>query len=373
MFGRIKLDAISPARVGFDYSKLKARNLVKLDANEVEFFDEKLKLIAADALMHCDLGRYPDPNSTEVRNLIAADLNIPTDSIVVGNGSDELLNNIFFAFFGMKVMIPDISYPVYYHLANLNEMKIHKINLTKNYDLPDDIDNQVKEFNPNIIFLSYPNNPTGTLFNRKAIVRMIDRFPETVFVIDEAYYEFCEKTFIEYAFSRPNVIILRTFSKIFSLAGLRVGYAIAGNAILDLLLKTKLIYSVSGVSQAIICALHPKIKEHISFVRDSIISERKLYEKKLSNLFTTPAAKGSANFVFVPIPENLDYKKIEKSLHAQNIFIRFMPYDDAGVFLRFSLGLPENNKRAYESLERLILDQKKGEIDAVTNKRENTS
>ncbi len=358
MFGRKSLQSVQPARVGFDYSKLNDVELVKLDANEIEAFDESLKLVASKVLLECDLSRYPDPNANKVRDVISEYLDVPADSIVVGNGSDELLANIFLSFFGMKMMVPDISYPVYYHLANLNEVQLKKIQLTESYDLPDNLQQQVRDYGPDIIVFSYPNNPTGTLFNRGIIENLINDFPETVFVLDEAYYEFCDETFIQHAFSKPNLIILRTFSKIFALAGLRVGYAIAGNGLLDLLQKTKLIYSVSSVSQDLACALQPILKNKTQRIRDLVAYERTFYAKALSDTLGTKAAESHANFVFIPIPSHIDCREIERNLRNKNIFLRFMSYEGSGMFLRFSLGDPKNNRKAFDAFEEQVILQK---------------
>jgi histidinol-phosphate aminotransferase len=319
-YGREDIAKVDAPRIGFDHCKFAQSNFVKLDANEIEFSCDEIRRIAADAVFNCDLSRYPDPDSTEIKRLISKEIGFPLEKIVVGNGSDEILNNIFLSFHGMKAMVPDISYPVYYHLAVLNDIKLQKIILDDQYDLPCDLDIKISEFEPDVVFFSYPNNPTGTMFRRDLIENLIATFPKTVFVIDEAYFEFSGQTFLNALTSCNNVLVIRTFSKVFALAGLRIGYAVATDPLVGMLKKTKLIYSVSTVTQAIAKALIPIMRRNIRNIVSQTVAEREKYSKLLSRVFKTVPAESAANFVFLPIPSFIDLKSLERSLIDRQVF-----------------------------------------------------
>lgn len=358
--GRKDLLDLQIVKFDFDYSRITDKNIAKLDANELDNnLSSAIAALAAESIRSSDFGRYPDPNSSVIKKLISEDLRVSPDNIVVGNGSDELLNNLFLGFYGMKAMIPDVSYAVYYHLSKLNNIDLVPIQLTKDFDLPLDILDQMKSEEPDIVFLSYPNNPTGTLFNVEIIKNLIESFPQTAFIIDEAYYEFSEKTFIEYAMGCSNVMILRTFSKIFSLAGLRIGYAISNNGLIDILNKTKLIYSVNALSQNIFPAIYPLLKSNLQATKQHIEVERVFYEKAFADLLNIPIIQSAANFIFIPLPEHLNVSDLKTFLKANNIYVRFFSYPSRGNFMRFSLGSQKHNYEAFSFIEKYFKQLKR--------------
>ena len=317
---------------------------MKMDANENPFDmpDQIRELIASEISIH-PFNRYPDPVALALRESLAADLNVDAGQIAIGNGSDELLNYIIAAFGGHDagVIYPEPTFSMYGILAKLWGAEALGVPLTSGFDIrTDEILSAAKTRDRNIIFICYPNNPTGTSFSREAILDIIENSGALV-VLDEAYYEFCGKTFLPLIGKYENLILLRTFSKVFGLAGLRTGYMIAGSDVISEIMKVKMVYNINSLSQKIALILLEHRKE-IAHYLEKILQERKRLMQGLAEIDGIEPFPSDANFILFraePDAEAVFAKLLENGILIRNL-------NEPGLLqncLRVTVGKPEEN------------------------------
>jgi len=318
-----------------------------LDANENSF----------GSPLSVRYNRYPDPLQTEIKAKIAELNNVKPSEIFIGNGSDEAIDLLFRIFCEPRkdnILICPPTYGMYEVSAEINDVLINRANLTEEFQLDlaaiaKAIDKQTKP-----LFVCSPNNPTGNAFARQEILNLAKSFNGIV-VVDEAYIHFSsEKSLIDEIGNFPNLVILRTFSKAWGLAGLRVAPAFANEEIIRLFNKVKPPYNISQIAQeAILDAL--KNGERVKKTITEIISER---EKLIKNLrefsFITKIYPSDANFVLV---KTIDAEKIYKFLLDEQIVVRNRNNVElcAGC-LRVTIGTPEENESLLKSLRKFTTE-----------------
>ena len=236
----------------------------------------------------------PIPRPKTVKKSIASFWKMRPEQMILGNGSDELIQAIILAF-GGPVLIPVPTFAMYEITSRALAQSVVTVPLDDHFDLDADLVlKKAKERKAKVIFLACPNNPTGNRFSDKAIRKILDNADAAV-VIDEAYFSFSGKTYLPLLKKYPNMIILRTLSKI-GFAGLRIGVLTASQAIVDELNKIRLPYNINSLSQAVaVTAL--KHKDVINRQISLLISEReKLYNalSKLRNVIVYPS---ETNFI----------------------------------------------------------------------------
>ncbi|HID15601.1 MAG TPA: aminotransferase class I/II-fold pyridoxal phosphate-dependent enzyme, partial [Candidatus Atribacteria bacterium] len=217
---------------------------VKLNANENPYgIPDEIRDLIVSEIKNFDFSRYPDPMADELREVIADTYQLDKDMIMIGNGSDELINylNLAFSGPGRIVSYPVPTFPMYRIYAIITEGKPMPIMLLNDLSLPS---KKLLSTRATLIFISYPNSPTGNYFDEKDILDIIEG-SDGVVIVDEAYYEFGKRSFIKYLDKYENLVILRTFPKAFSLAGMRVGYLIANSYIMHELKKVKSPYNIN--------------------------------------------------------------------------------------------------------------------------------
>lgn len=297
------------------------------------------------------LNRYPDPHQAILKQTIANEKNLSVNQIMIGNGSDEIIDLAFRIFCEPgkdKVLVCSPTYGMYRITADINNVEVVDIPLNEDFQLNTQLLLEVAERESvKIIFLCSPNNPTGNLL--KDIDIVLRQFEGIVFV-DEAYIDFCsQKSLVEKLDEFPNLIVSQTFSKARGLANARVGMAFGAPEIIEFFNRVKPPYNVSGINQK---AAVDALKDREGFKRNlySILSEReKVIEalKKLrviKNIFPT-----EANFVLVQCMHAGDvYQRlIEKKVIVRN---RSTQIPDT---LRISIGTPEENRLLIKSLKEL--------------------
>lgn len=247
--------------------------------------------------------RYPDPYQSKLREKLAGMNSITANQLAIGNGSDELIDLIFRIFCEPKVdkaLTFSPSFSMYDIYAQINDIQLDKISLNEDFQIDfEAFFQQLENNNYKVIFICSPNNPTG---NKLVHLEKILNSFKGIVVIDEAYIEFCELDSCQkYLNTFPNLIILRTLSKAWAAAGIRVGYAMSSTDIIQLYNQTKPPYNVSAVSQEI--AL--QILENNDAVRDTIneiIKQKNLLIKDLENIKSVIKIYPSdANFLFVKV------------------------------------------------------------------------
>lgn len=234
------------------YEVKDARYRIKMDANENPFdIPKEIKTLLAQELLYLPLNRYPDAAAKELRAKLSEQLGVNIDQIVVGNGSDELITYLITAFgrSDTRIIYPTPTFSMYEILSRAAGVETRGVSLTETFEIPvKELIALLKTDGTNIVFLSRPNNPTGNCFDEQAIIEIIDQ-DNTLVVLDEAYYEFSQETFLPFLSQYPNLIILRTFSKAYGLAGLRIGYMIAHQEITTEIHKVRLPYNLNSFSQ----------------------------------------------------------------------------------------------------------------------------
>jgi histidinol-phosphate aminotransferase len=274
---------------------------VKLDANESPFSPLSAGKLAASRRLLLALNRYPDPEGKALKSAISKNLGVPANNILLGNGSDEIIYYLITTI-GGPVLFPVPTFVMYDIIARGLGEKALPMPLDENFDLDmKKITASIKKDNPKLIFLSSPNNPTGNCFSADRMLKII-RASKGIVVVDEAYQPFAgRKGFLPLLKDYPNLVILRTMSKI-GFASLRVGYMIGDETLISEIEKVRLPYNVNTLSQAI-ATVGAKNSRLVDTCVREIISERKRLMKALSSIAEVKASPSEANFILFRVPD----------------------------------------------------------------------
>jgi histidinol-phosphate aminotransferase len=295
---------------------------------------------------------YPDGGGWALRGAIAHKLGLDRENVVLGNGSNEIIEFIGHAFLrpGDEVVTARHAFAVYTLMAQLFG--------AKTVEVPDpgythDLDAMLASitWRTRQVFIANPNNPTGTMVGQGEIDQFMDRVPAEVLVIfDEAYYEFLDNPpdVLKFVREGRNVVVMRTFSKIQGLAGLRIGYGLASREIAGVLQKTRQPFNVNGIAQAGALA-GIQDEEHMRKTRELTNEGREYLQSEFSSmgLEFVPSA---ANFVLVRVG---DGDKVFQALLRRGLIVRAMRSYKLPEWLRVSVGTMEQNRRLIAELRRL--------------------
>ncbi len=325
----------------------KMANLVKLNTNENPFAPspevEKVLRTFDAALMR----RYPDPRADAMRCAIAQRNGIKKENVIIGNGSDDILTMIFRSFtspaLAMAMLYP--SYSLYAELAAMQGAEVIRIALAeKTFALPENLLEQASR--ANLLMLTRPNAPTGNSFCFKTIENICRSF-DGIVVIDEAYADFAEDNCMELAKTLPNVIVMRTFSKSYALAGLRLGYAVSSENIIEGLMKLKDSYNVDMLSQSIALAAY----NDTAYFADRVAGVKAMRAKLKTELEELGfyCVDSQSNFLFAMPPDG-DGERCFKSLREEAVIVRYFPGEATGKYVRITIGNEAENARLLEVL-----------------------
>ncbi len=262
------------------------------------------------------LTRYPQLYAGTLKDALARYVGISPDHIVTGCGSDDVLDSAIRAFAepGDRIALPDPSFAMIPIFAQMNALEPVLVPLTSEYDVNVD---RMLAARAKIVYLCSPNNPTGAALARASIDAIVDRAPGLV-IIDEAYAEFADANVLDLAARNDRVLITRTMSKAFGLAGLRIGYAIGSPRLVQEVEKSRGPYKVSGLAErAAVAAL----TDDIDWVRAnaaSAVRNRKRFAAELARIGSS-ALPSSANFVLVPVPSAVH---VAAALRERGIAVR---------------------------------------------------
>ncbi len=296
--------------------------------------------------------RYPDPQQKQLKQKLSSIKNISAENIFVGNGSDEAIDLLIRAFCNPAVdniLIFPPTYGMYEVSAEINDVAINKVLLTKDYQL--DVDAVKNEINDNtkIIFVCSPNNPTGNLLKTESIELLLNNFKGIV-VVDEAYIDFAGITSWSLRLNEfPNLVVLQTLSKAWGLAGLRIGFAYASKEIIHVFNKIKPPYNISEATQQL--ALQALQNENQAKEKTNILiqqKERLLKEFKQFD-FIKQIYPSDANFILLKVN---DAKRLYQYLVSKNIVVRnrsSQPLCENS--LRVTVGTPEENDTLLNALK----------------------
>jgi histidinol-phosphate aminotransferase len=328
---------------------------VRLDANESPYpLPPELARALGERLARVDLNRYPDGDARELRAVIARHAGVPAAQLVFGNGSDELISLLISTFAQprapgepARIAYPWPSFVVYRIATAAAGAASAEIALDDEFQLHDRaVDATFAQGKPpNVVFFARPNNPTGTLWSRELIVRVATEYPDVLVVSDEAYFDYAGETLLDAQASLPNLVIMRTLSKI-GLAALRVGYLVAHPSVVHEVEKIRPPYNLGSLNQAAAAFLvgeHPEVlREHVK----QIVGERERLVAALAKVPDVKVFPSRANLVMIRVGNPGEGKghAMWTQLAGRGVLVR--NFDKPGPLagcLRVTVGTPAEN------------------------------
>ncbi len=327
--------------------------IIKLASNENPLGPSPKAVVAMrSALESAQL--YPDGGGFYLRGAIARHLGLTREHIILGNGSNEVIEFIAHAFLnrGDDVVIPEYAFICYKLIARLFDARVIE---TPTTNFESDLSAMINAITPKtkIIFLANPNNPTGSLISQEKIDNFLARVPrDIVTVVDEAYFEFLDNPpdTIRHIREGKNVIVLRTFSKIHGLASLRVGYGIAQPDLMAVLQKTRQPFNVNGVAQS--AALAALDDGDYLCKTKRIVDDGRAYLENEFHAMKLKFNPSAGNFVFVNVG---DGPAVFKKLLAMKIIVRPLRGYGLQKWIRITVGTMEQNEKCIAALKRILL------------------
>ena len=308
------------------------------------------------AVRKVPFNRYPDPLANDLRDLIAGANGLDRDQVLIGNGGDELLFDTALAFGGPGRTFLNVppTFSVYVNNAQLTNTAIANVPRRADFTVDEDaVVERLARGDIDYTIITSPNNPTGDIVSDTFVTRMLDA-ADTLVMIDEAYFEFSRYTVRPLLEQHENLVILRTFSKAFSLAGVRIGYMLGSEAALREYKKVRQPYSVDAVSQAIARVV---FGNRALFERgiDDIIDQRARVIAELSAMPHVEVFPSFANYVLFRFDDQIDAGRIWDDLLAAGVLVRdFSRSHGLENCLRVSIGSEEENTRFLTVLEQLV-------------------
>jgi histidinol-phosphate aminotransferase len=315
------------------------QDLVYLDANENPYEN--------------GMNRYPDPNQTPLRNKISAIKRVRPEQILLGNGSDEILDMIYRVFFepGKDNIIINVpTFGMFEVLSNINDISCQKVLLKENFQL--DVPGILAKINKRTkaVFICSPNNPTGNLMKKEDILKLLEL--ELLVIIDEAYIDFSDtESWLTKLDEFNNLIVTQTFSKAYGLAGIRLGACYANSQVIDLLKKIKMPYNVNVLTQK--KALEYIAKEEFRTAEiKNILANKLLLEKELSSIgFVKKIYPSDSNFLLIKVDEA--NKRYEQLIHLDLVVRNRTKEPLCENCLRITVGTTEENNKLMQALRLL--------------------
>jgi histidinol-phosphate aminotransferase len=328
-----------------------------VNANENPFdFPDALKKELNDEIMRMPLNRYPDPSATALREQLADYVGVDADQIICGCGSDEIMSMLNQTFInpGDVVISHAPSFSMYQIWSVIGGADF--IWVPDNDDLYPDVENIIntaKLKNAKLIYLCSPNNPTGSLLPRHDVIDILEETNALV-ILDEAYIEFKkEGDLTDIVNEYNNVIVLRTLSKAFGLAGIRCGYAVGPKPLIDMMYKVKSPYNLNKLTQAA-AVIALKHRDMLLKNVEILNSERqRLYEILKGLKGVTRVYPTASNFIYFEVP---DGAPLYDALLDEGILVKYLKHDvsDDVDHIRLTVGSPEENDAVIKVLKRSL-------------------
>jgi len=316
---------------------------IKIDANEsnTNIFQEIMPDIWKNVMKE-DINRYPDSEASNLRKAISGFIGVPTEKILCGNGSDELIKMIIDGFVnpGEAVLSHSPTFGMYGVSTKVSGGIYEEIETDEAFNI--DIDKLIakaRDLKAKLIFICNPNNPTGNILE-KSQVRRVLKETESILVLDEAYIEFAGESMVDEIGDWDNLIIMRTLSKAFGLAGLRLGYIIADGPIMETMRAIKPPYNLNRISQR----LAAEVLSHASYINKNIEAIRAERERMLGELVKIEQLKvfpTKSNFILLRTDET---DRLDEAFKRESILVRKYSGGRLGNCLRISIGLQSENE-----------------------------
>ncbi|GAB4116591.1 MAG: histidinol-phosphate transaminase [Candidatus Caldatribacteriota bacterium] len=352
-FFRVNLKEVKP------YDPHELPHKIKLNANENPYgLPQTIQEEILRKAQNIDFSRYPNSLAQRLSEAISHSLGLSADHIIIGNGSDELIDYLVRTFSeeGRKVISTAPCFAMYKIYSQINGSPFVGVPLSeKDFSLnEEEILEEAKKEDASLIFIAYPNAPTGNYFAAEKIIKIIEE-SNCMVVVDEAYYEFGGKTFLPLISRYDNLAILRTFSKAYSLAGLRVGYLLSNPKIITEVRKVKSPFNVNTFSQLaaeVIMENQERLKTNVH----RIVQERERLLAKMAEISPFKVYPSYTNFILLEIgnKDNTDlvfHRLLEKGILVQ---VTSDPaFSHSRYFLRISIGKEEENDILLQELENI--------------------
>ncbi|HEY0736776.1 MAG TPA: histidinol-phosphate transaminase [Herpetosiphonaceae bacterium] len=330
---------------------LPAEQIIKLDANENPYGPSPRALQAIAEYPHYAI--YPDPDQLPLRRALAGYTGQPIERILCGNGSDEIIDLLMRLFLAPGDVVVESPPTFGMYSFNTGVVGGRIVQVPRNDDWSVDVEllaEAVERERAKLVFLPSPNNPDGGVLPREAVERLLEL--PAVIVIDEAYAEFSGETVADLVGRAPNLIVLRTFSKWAGLAGLRIGYGLIPEAIIEHLWKIKPPYNINmAAGIAGIAALDdlPYLMANV----DRIVAERERLFTALQTIDGFQPYPSRANFILIRLRDGRA-RELKLALEQRGILVRHYSKPGLSDCIRISVGRPEQNARVLAELRQIV-------------------
>ena len=337
--------------------ELGLRNVIKLASNENCFGPSPMALAAIRRALK-GINRYPDANNYYLKKKLGALLGVSENSLIFGNGSDEVICMAVRAFVGDgdEVVIAKPTFLIYEIASQVHNAVIKFVPLTK--DLRHDLKAMKRAITAKtkLVFIANPDNPTGTYVTRKGLDEFMQGLPEKLIIfLDEAYFEFANRSFKDYPngmdyLKRPGVIVSRSFSKVYGLAGLRIGYGISNPEVINYMERVREPFNINILAQAgAIAALDDKL-----FLKKTILHvemEREFLYSAFRKM-GLEYVRSATNFVIVNVGK--DCKAVFNALLKEGVIVRDMKAWGLDTFIRVTVGTKTENRKFVTALKKVL-------------------
>lgn len=334
------------------YPVTPAEGLVKLDAMESPYgLPQALRREIAEAVANAQINRYPDPSAPALVRRLREVMGIgPEYEVLLGNGSDEIIHIIVqsVARSGAVVLAPRPSFVMFSLYAKFAGLDFVGVLLKPDFTLDTGAFlESLDRYRPAVVFIAYPNNPSGNLFAEESLLRILAAAPGLV-VIDEAYHAFARKTFMTRLAEFPNLVVMRTLSKL-GLAGIRLGYAVGRQEWIREFDKVRSPYNVNVLTHAVaerVLARHDVLEAQAQ----SIVAERKRLDAELRQLPNVTVFPSDANFILLRVP---DARAVFEGMRRRGVLVKNL-HGSAPLLehcVRLTIGTPEENRKCLAAFE----------------------
>lgn len=330
-------------------------NFIRLSSNENNYgpSPKVIKLLKKISKLSY---RYPNSSYNELKEILAYENKVSPSNIILGNGSDEIFLNLFLIYLepNQNIVTIEKTFTYYKIISSIIGAKVIEAKRGENFSISCDNILSLTSKDTKIVIFPSPDNPTGVIISRECIEKILSNIPETtLFILDEAYFQFVPKEkywhSIDLIEKYPNFIITRTFSKLFGLAGLRIGYGICSEEISKIYEKMRMPFNISLLAmEAAKTAI--KDKEYYSKILKKIITDRENLKIKLKKIGFGILEESFGNFVFLQGPKELDTKLIQKGIVIRNL--KSFGYED--TFYRITIGTTKQNKILFENIKSIM-------------------
>ncbi|MEQ8409806.1 MAG: histidinol-phosphate transaminase [Gammaproteobacteria bacterium] len=332
--------------------------VIKLNTNENPYPVSEKAQAALRNLDAASLRRYPPPLADDFRRAAAQLHGISPDNIMATNGGDELLRLILTTYVDSNetVAVTRPSYSLYPVLVDVQGCKLHEIDLQEDWSMPADFAQQLQQANAKLCILVNPHAPSGKLLSQDYLSELAAAF-SGILLVDEAYVDFIapEQNYqsVPLIDKHENVLILRTMSKGYSLAGLRFGYGLGAESLIaPMLYKTRDSYNTDLIAQKLALAAITD-QDYAQSTWERVRQSRNSLTEQLNSLGFT-VLPSHANFVLAQVPDKMDAKALQLALKERKILIRYFEQDRLRDKLRISIGTDAENDRLLEALHELL-------------------